>query len=134
MTGHAVAWFVACLSSFEREQTGFVTPTRDTVDVVRTFLVQRDFAQTLVAKLRFAFGMLVAVGVDRQWVDLFADGGLQNRMVLIAATVPIETIVMCGAFGEHRKWLQLSLLVFDEMFILMMVTAKMIVFAGLHRQ
>ena len=105
MTGHAVAWFVACLSSFEREQTGFVTSTRDTVDVVRTFLVQRDFAQTLVTKLRFAFGRLVAVGVDRKRVDLFADGGLQDRMVFITTTVSIGAFVVSEALCEHRKWL-----------------------------
>ena len=105
MTGHAVAWFVARISFFEREQTGFVTSSRDTVDVVRTFLVQRDFAQTLVTKLRFAFGRFVAVGVDRQWVDLFADGGLQDRMVFITTTVSIGAFVVSGALCEHRKWL-----------------------------
>ena len=105
MTGHAVAWFVARLSFFEREQTGFVTSTRDTVDVVRTFLVQRDFAQTLVTKIRFAFGRFVAVGVDRQWVNLFADGFLHAGVLVLAATVSIETVIVSGALCEHRKWL-----------------------------
>ena len=65
MTRHTVTRFIARLSLFARDQTDIVTSTRDTVDVVRTVLVEWDFAHAIVAKPRLTIGVLITFRPDR---------------------------------------------------------------------
>ena len=65
MPRRTVTRFIARLSFFARDQTDIVTSTRDAVDVVRTVLVEWDFAHAIVAKPRLTIGVLITFRPDR---------------------------------------------------------------------
>ena len=76
MARETVARFIARISFFEREETSVVTSTRDAVDVVLAWLIERDFAHTIVTQPGFAIGVFITLGTNRQRVNFLTHGGL----------------------------------------------------------